>query len=116
MSYQFRVLPPEEYYRLGLAEQYLPIGGIVGVVEDGDRIAGRWLAGQTTILEGLEIHPDYRKHPGVARALFAGMMRALTDAGVPAALTIVQTGDVVKLALHAEFEFIPGVIFQKDLR
>jgi hypothetical protein len=116
MNYHFRILPAAEYPRLGLMARYLPVDGLIGVVEDDGVIIGRWMAGSTTILEGLEIHPAHRKNPIVVRLLFQGMLDALRAAGVPAALTLVQTGDVVKLAFHAEFEYLPGLIFQKDLR
>lgn len=113
---EFRILPKREYDRLALPLELLPVEGIIGVVEDQGAIVARWMAGTTTILEGLEIHPAYRKNPWVVKLLFQGMINELRAIGVPAALTIIQSGDVVRLAFHAEFEYLPGMIFQKDFR
>lgn len=69
-----RILPTEEWGRLGSAEitellpHVQPQQAAVVVVEDGDRIVATWTVVRIVHLEGAWIHPDYR-NPGVTRRL-----------------------------------------------
>jgi hypothetical protein len=48
-------------------------------VEDGDSIVGCWAALNIVHVEGLWIHPDYRKRTAVQRRLWVGMKRLLSE-------------------------------------
>lgn len=113
-----RILPPEEWSRLdgteaGPALPYLdPLESRIIVVEDGARIVGCWAVLRLVHVEGLWIDPDYRKHPGVARRLFAATWR-LVKAWAPRwVMTAAVTEDVKALLReHVGAVSIPGEMF-----
>lgn len=121
MGYTSRILPPEEYYKLeavGVPADSLPnpATSLVGVVECDGLIVARWIAMNVVMMEGLRVEEEFRNIPGVARRIVAVMMEELRSKNIEAVLTIVQSPEVGGLAMTAGFEFIPGQLYQKDLR
>lgn len=70
-----RILPPEEWARLGRTElppllPYVdPDNCAVVVVEDGERIVASMAALRATHFEGLWVEPEHRGNAGVMRSL-----------------------------------------------
>lgn len=118
--YRARVLPPDEWQRLGLHPDALPADpscALILVVEnEAGAIIGRWFAYNTVVLEGLAIAPDYQKHPGVAARLLQTMTAELIDRGVPQAITLIQTEDVARLAERHGLTPLDGQLWVLDLR
>lgn len=110
-----RRLPPEEWTAklssLPFAANGLPdpAASIVLVAENPEgEIVGLWSVGMVPMLDGLWSREDYRKHSWVAAKLLKGMKETLTALGLPGAFTLVQTPEVLILALKAGFEKVPG--------
>jgi hypothetical protein len=117
--YLARLLPPDEWYRLGLPAAILPTNpdrALVIVVEDQGQIVGRWMAYETVILEGLAIAATHQKRPGVARQLLQAMTRELAARGVPQATTLIQDPEVAALAERHGLLRLPGQLWVLDLR
>jgi hypothetical protein len=118
--YLARLLPPNEWHRLGLAPEHLPRDpdrAVVMVVEDENgTICGRWLAYDTTVLEGLWIAPEHRTHPGVAGRLMQAMTAELAGRMVPMAITLITDPAVAMLARHAGLYETEGQLWVLDLR
>lgn len=119
-AYFAHVLPPAEWYRLGLPPESLPTNpehALIIVVENADgEICGRWMAYETVVLEGLAIDPAYQKHPGVAGRLMQAMTTELISRGVPMAMTLITDGDVARLAARHGLYQLPGAVWVLDLR
>ena len=109
-----RVLPPEEFDRLAdlpFATNGIPDPSltVVLVAETPDQtIVGLWAVMTAVHLDGLWIAPAYRKTPHLGGKLLRGMKALLAQLGIPRAVTLVQTSDVLVLALKAGFTRVPG--------
>lgn len=118
--YLTRVLPADEWQKLGLPDESLPSdpeNALVVIVQNSEgEVIGRWMAYSITILEGLEIDPRYQKRPTVASRLFTSMIRLLRYRGVTAASTLIQKTEIEELAKHVGFTQLPGSLWQIDLR
>lgn len=114
MSYQTRILPPDEWPklagtdlqaiwpRLNSAEAH------VIVVEQGPTIVAHWLVLPVYHVECLWIHPDHQKRASVARRLWIGMRRLLADLGRSRVMTAAVSDDVRGLLAHVGAEPVPG--------
>lgn len=110
-----RILPPDEWHRLkdfGPFKQAQtlpdPVYASVLVAELDGEIVGSWMATTIVLLEGLEIVPAHRKHPGIVRRLLFGMIDHLRGIGAKTAITVTQDAAVGRLARHAGFVDLPG--------
>jgi hypothetical protein len=117
-----RQLPPEEWERL-LPLPFARVNGLpdpslaaILVAESDGEIIGVWAAMTTVMLDGLWIAPSFRKTPArVAVKLLRGMRALLAELGVVRSITLVQTPDVLLLALKAGFTRVPGDLCLLDL-
>lgn len=116
-----RPLAAEEFGRLA----DLPIGArglpdpattaiVVAETSDG-QIVGVWGAFPVVHLDGLWVHPDYRKHTSVAARLLRGMKTLLAQLGLRYSFTIVEDPTVLILALKAGFRKLPHDLCFLDL-
>jgi hypothetical protein len=119
-QYRTRVLPPNEWYRLGLPSDQLPADpstAVIIVVEaPSGAIVGRWMAYNTVVLEGLFIDEAHRYRPGVAGQLLQAMVAELADRDVPMAMTLIQSAEVARLAERHGLTPIEGGVWILDLR
>lgn len=80
----FRMLPPEEWYRLKplLQSDDTPDPtAVVFVLEDGDKILACRTVGQMVWAGGMVVHPDHRRK-GLATMLQYNVEEALRSVGV----------------------------------
>jgi hypothetical protein len=117
-----RQLPPEEWERLRdfpLAERYGipdPRGAAILVAETpAGEIVGVWAALTTVHLDGLWIAPEYRRTSLVAAKLLRGMKAMLTQLGIVHSFTLVESPEVLVLALKAGFQKLPYDLCFLDL-
>lgn len=104
-----RILPPDEWPRLRGTEleALWPLldreHARVIAIEDHSRIVGCWAVYPLVHVEGVWIHPEYRRRGGVARRLLSMMRRVARGMGARAVQTAAVTEDVVALLekLHA---------------
>lgn len=98
-----RVLPPEEWARLGDTDlaRYLPLfepaDVRVVVVERDGRIVAAWGVLHVVHLEGVWIAPEYRRRGTVAARLLAATLRVARDWAPRWAFTGADTKDVAAL-------------------
>ena len=87
MSYQARILPPEEWAEKlsgtdagRYAQALAPADTRVLVVEDAaGTLVGTWVVTREVHVECVWIHPDHRAAPGIVKRLLAGMYRIARD-------------------------------------
>jgi hypothetical protein len=119
-KYVARLLPPNEWGRLGLPAHVLPHDAeravIMVVEDDAGHLVGRWFAYDTTVLEGLWIAPECRHHPGVAGRLFQAMTAELAGRSVPMAITLITDPEVARLAARHGLTDVEGKLWLLDLR
>lgn len=114
VTYQTRILPPDEWPRLAGTELETgwpvldPANAQIVVVEDGDRIVGCWSVLRYVHVEGVWIHPDYRGRSRVAAYLLRGMRQAARSWGARAVLTAALTDQVRSLIAHLGGVQLPG--------
>jgi hypothetical protein len=118
-----RQLPPEEWDRLRdlpFARGGLPdpsLAAILVAETESGEIVGLWAAMTTVMLDGLWIAPAHRNTPTrIAGKLLHGMKTLLGQLGVVRAVTLVQTTDVLVLALKAGFTRVTGDLCLLDLQ
>ncbi len=118
-----RMLPPSEWGRLAgseladVADVIAPASTSVLVVEDdAGQIVGCWALVTILHAEGLWIHPDHRGRTGVARRLWAGMRRLVTDRGVRAVVTASMNPVITHLLEHAGARPVPGTAYVLPFR
>lgn len=98
-----RILPQSEWSKLdgteiGRAIPYMnPNDMFIVVVEDGDRIVATWSALRVVQLEGVWIHPDYRKRVSVVRRLLSRTMAIARSMAPHWAFTGAETPEVADL-------------------
>lgn len=98
-----RILPQAEWGKLaqteiGRALPYMrPEDVTICVVEDGDQIVGTWAALRVVQLEGVWIHPDYRKRGSVARRLLNRTLDIARSLAPHWAFTGAETQEVADL-------------------
>jgi hypothetical protein len=113
-----RVLPPSEYDRLppeaglerGLALVDPALQRVI-VVEDGGAIIGTWAVLLVPHLEGVWIHPDYRKRPGVVRRLLQHTFAVARVWGAWAWTGATQPDVRALLVDHLKARVVPGESF-----
>jgi hypothetical protein len=116
-----RQLPPEEWDRLRdlpFAQRGLPDpsqAAILVAETPSGEIVGVWAAFTTTLLDGLWIAPDSRRTTLVAAKLLRGMKTLLTGLGISHAFTLVESPEVLILALKAGFRKLPHDLCYLDL-
>jgi len=116
VSLTCRVLPRDEWDKLRDTEcaalAFAPPGfpAEVLVVEDGDTVVGAWSVIHTHDVEGLWVHPDYRKRSSVGRLLWHRMGAHLRSQGVLAVRTGSQTADVDDMIVRCGGQLIPPAI------
>ncbi len=122
MAYTTRVLPPEEWAAKAAELTHLagvpdPAGSLLVVVEDdGGRIIATWVVMNVIHLEGLHIDPAHRHSPA-AKALFTGMLEAVTTLQAPAVVTLTSDPLVARMAAKVGFaKVFTGDVWQLDLR
>jgi hypothetical protein len=119
-KYLARMLPPDEWHRLGIAPELLPRDpdrAVIMVVEDeAGGIIARWMAYDTTVLEGLFVAPAHRHHPGVAGRLLQAMTAELVGRNVAMAITLIEDPEVMQLAERHGLYSLPGQLWVLDLR
>lgn len=114
-----RQLPFEEWDKLAglpiVAAGYPdPNVSIILVAEEDGHIIGTWMALTPIVLEGLWVDEAHR-HSMALGKLFLTMKNLLGDMGMAAAYTLVQTPEVLDLAIHGGFKPISGTFCMLDL-
>lgn len=105
----FRILPPEEWWKLKpLSEEVPDPDAAVFVLEDGDAVVAMRVVKQVVWAGGMVVHPD-RRREGLATTLQWSVEDALRTVGVkqyfmcpvpgPAELTVASFG-LIKLPLR----------------
>lgn len=114
-----RLLPPEEWdaHRDVLPDSLFDLDRaytLLLVVEDTQKgqIAASWCALNTVHLEGLFIQPAYRHNIRVPVVLLSGMIDALIEGKIGAALTIARDPLIAGLAETAGFTPVEGTLYQ----
>jgi N-acetylglutamate synthase-like GNAT family acetyltransferase len=111
---QVRVLPIDEWERLDGTEletvyPIVPPGmADFVVVEDQGRIVGCWGLLVLPHVDGLWVHPDYRRGAVVQRRLLQGMRAAGQARGFTRAITTALEADVAALIEKWRGERLPG--------
>lgn len=109
-----RVLPVAEWGRLvgtelELALPYLPPDTQIVVIEDAVTIVGCWAILRYVHVEGVWIHPDYRRQGAVARRLLSMMGWVARQAfGAQVVITGADTDDVAGLITRLGGHRLPG--------
>ena len=109
-----RILPPQEWDRLAGTEletvwpHLVPSRTEILVVEDGDVIVACWAFLLLAHVEGVWIHPAYRKHARVAGRLWQAMRALVREAGFRTVTTGAVTDEVRGLLTHVGAEKLPG--------
>lgn len=112
-AYTTRALPASEWGRLvgteleTLAPKLDPAETQIVVVEHGERIVACWAVMRVVHVEGLWIHPDYRKKPPVAVRLLRAMHQAARAFGASWVWTGSETPDVTSLILKQGGTHVP---------
>lgn len=111
-----RFLPPEEYGKLAGTElesvvTMFPPDTKIIVVEDTGRVVGCWAMPRYLHVEGLWIHPAYRKGAAVGRQLVRAMRAEARRAGDPVVLTAALTPEIADWCLAVGGAELPGRSF-----
>jgi hypothetical protein len=109
-----RVLPVAEWTRLAgteleLALPYLPLDAQIVVIEDDATIVGCWAVVRYVHVEGVWIHPEYRRQGAVARRLL-GIMGwvARSVFGAQVVITGADSDEVAGLITRLGGQRLPG--------
>ena len=95
---------------------HLPEGARVVGVFDGELLVGCWAVFPIVHVEGLWVHPEYRKNPRVGRRLLFGMTQAALGMGARAVNTAAVTDDVAAMLDKAGAVELPGRHFSLKIR
>lgn len=104
MSMETRILPRGEWHRLAGTELESALEVLqhedahITVVEDDGKIVGCWAAVRYVHLEGIWVHPDYRKRGSVIRRLLVGGKSVVMALGARVFWTAAMTPEVEDLA------------------
>lgn len=114
----FRMLPPEEWYRLKplLQSDELPDPKAgVFVLEEGEEILAMRTVGSMVWAGGMVVHPDHRRQ-GLATTLQSSVENALREAGVTGTYYMFP-GTPESTATVESFGFIelPLAVYKKEL-
>lgn len=116
-----RPLAPEDYPRLAslpIAARGIPSAqhSVILVAEtEAGEIVGVWGAFTMVMLDGLWVAPAYRQHSSVAARLLRGMKSLLAQLGIVHSFTLVDSPEVLLLALKAGFQKLPHDVCLLDL-
>jgi hypothetical protein len=114
MTYQTRMLPPEEWSRLKGTEaepaipHLDPANTRVVVVEDDGQIVGCWVLVRVVHAEAVWIAPTHRTKFGVVRRLIAGMKTLARGWGAKGVVTAAVSDDVRRLIAKMGGAQLPG--------
>lgn len=95
-----RILPRDEWPKLAGTELETALEVLqheeahIIVVEDGDRIVGCWAAVRYVHLEGVWVHPDYRRRGSVIRRLLVGGKSLVMALGARVFWTAAMTPEI----------------------
>lgn len=109
-----RTLPPHEWPRLDGTELE-PVWRLLNpddteivAVEDGDRLVACWALLRVYHVEGVWIHPDYRKRFSVVWRLLAAMRALCQKLGIGRVVTAAMSDDVRDLIVSLNGHRLPG--------
>jgi hypothetical protein len=114
VTYQTRMLPPEEWSRLAGTEAesvwhlFDPTNTRVVVIEDGDAIVGCWVLLRVIHAECLWIAPSHRCKVGVIKRLLRGMKTLASGWGATQVVTAAMSDDVRTLIGKFGGTRVPG--------
>jgi GNAT superfamily N-acetyltransferase len=109
-----RILPPHEWPRLACTEleavypHLNPDDADVVVVEDDGRVVACWALLRVYHVEGVWVHPDYRKRGRVAGRLLEAMRGLCKRLKIGRVVTAAQSDDVRQLIVHLRGQVLPG--------
>jgi hypothetical protein len=110
-----RILPVAEWARLKGTElepalPFLAPDTQIIVIEDGETVVGCWAVVRYVHVEGIWIHPDYRRQGAVARRLLSMMGWVARQVfGAQVVITGADTDDVAGLITRLGGQRLPGM-------
>lgn len=123
MSYQARLLPPEEWAEklagtdAGVLSAHLaPADTRMLVVEQDGTVVGTWVVTREVHVECVWIHPDHRHAPGIVRRLITGMYRIARDWHARIVWTGALTDEVRTLITKLGGQPLPGQMYALPVR
>jgi hypothetical protein len=117
-----RELPPAEWAKLADTElgTVWPLldphhTRVIAVEDETGRVIASWAIFPVYHLEGISIAEDYRKHPGVIRALLRLMRSTASDVGATTVMTAAVTEEIEDYITRLGGTELPGKHFMMTL-